>query len=376
MRSLVFLLVFLSFFSAAQESFTVYVTRHADKNSGKDPSLSSHGQERAVALSRWLLRQADKPEMVFSTDYNRTRQTAEPISNALGIETQLYQPSASSELVEQLLEEKKSALVIGHSNTVPMLVYMLGGQSESISESEYGTVFALTFEGEDVSTKKSKIVTPVDPQVSDFELDTNRLIIGKRRFDVFRAGELVGYNIHELSVTEEALELTIMQVESTNHISKFWLSEKDLSPLKFVKSGVDERNTDIALNFNQGTVTGHIEAARALYKQQGREQVLKQYTPPVFLLGTLAYVIPAIGLDNLPLNLNVYDPVNSEIKLAQLSVQREVAMTLNNTSHIVNVVTVRGVGQLRKFYFGPRVNNLIGFEIPATQTLFYQVSRL
>lgn len=104
----------------------VFLVRHAEKEGGgRDPQLSAAGAARAQALAN-LLRDAGV-EQVHTTNFLRTRQTAEPVASLLGVEPQLYDPRDLAGLAERLQSVGGRHLVVGHSNTTPDLVKRLGG---------------------------------------------------------------------------------------------------------------------------------------------------------------------------------------------------------------------------------------------------------
>ena len=123
---------------------TIYVVRHAEKKSGTNPSLSDEGIRRVGRLSA-MLRDAGL-DRVYSTDYKRTLETADPLAAASGVEVQKYDPGNSSGLAAQLksIAEMNAALVVGHSNTVPAILTALGIETEMvIDESEYDHLFII-----------------------------------------------------------------------------------------------------------------------------------------------------------------------------------------------------------------------------------------
>ncbi|MEL6538878.1 MAG: hypothetical protein AAFQ98_25910, partial [Bacteroidota bacterium] len=82
---------------------------------------------------------------VHSTDYGRTRETAMPTSHRLGLETALYDPRDLPTFAQQLLAAGGKHLVVGHSNTTPQLVQLLGGEpGTDIHEEEYDRLYILT----------------------------------------------------------------------------------------------------------------------------------------------------------------------------------------------------------------------------------------
>jgi len=123
---------------AARAQTIIYLVRHAEPTlpamgSGADPHLNLAGTERAHAL-RHLLEQAGITE-IFSTDYNRTKETVGPVADALGLKVEIYDPRAPEKLVDRLEHTPGRFLVAGHSNTTPQLVSLLGGDpGEPIDE--------------------------------------------------------------------------------------------------------------------------------------------------------------------------------------------------------------------------------------------------
>ena len=127
---------------AARAQTVIYLVRHAEptlpamggEGASKDPHLNLAGQERAHAL-RHVLEQAGITG-IFSTDYNRTRETVTPLADALGLKVEIYDPRAPETLVDRLKHTPGRFLVAGHSNTTPALVKLLGGDpGEPINES-------------------------------------------------------------------------------------------------------------------------------------------------------------------------------------------------------------------------------------------------
>ena len=78
-------------------SHTYYIVRHAEKiktlgeniiAKGTDPELSKTGKMRAQKLKEILLNK--KIKYIFSTNTIRTMTTAKPLSDAIGVNTALY----------------------------------------------------------------------------------------------------------------------------------------------------------------------------------------------------------------------------------------------------------------------------------------------
>lgn len=108
--------------AAAQAPLVLYAVRHAEKGSdGRDPELTPEGKARAEALARLLTHV--KLDAVYSTDTKRTRGTAAPAAAGHGVEIQSYAPGR---LAKALAAQGGTALVVGHSNTVPALLKAFG----------------------------------------------------------------------------------------------------------------------------------------------------------------------------------------------------------------------------------------------------------
>ncbi|MBT8231859.1 MAG: histidine phosphatase family protein [Saprospiraceae bacterium] len=142
--------LFVSFFFACKcdtgESTIIYLVRHAEKV-GKLDSLSEKGVQRTKDLKN-TMGQANL-DAVFSTKYERTMNTAQPISKALGLTTINYDPSKLTDLVELVKNEYqgKRILIVGHSNTTPSLanLFVPGAELPNISESEYDKLYNIIY---------------------------------------------------------------------------------------------------------------------------------------------------------------------------------------------------------------------------------------
>ncbi len=123
----------------------VYVTRHGEKAEGKDPDLTAQGQARARGVAH-LLRKAGIKQ-IFSTATKRTQQTAQPLSAQLNLPVQAYDPAKPTVLVERIRALKEPTLLVGHSNTVPELVKLLGGGVVApIGDDEFDRLYQLVIE--------------------------------------------------------------------------------------------------------------------------------------------------------------------------------------------------------------------------------------
>lgn len=111
--------------NSPDDSYTLYLVRHAEKqiDGGNDPLLTRAGITRSVQLANWF--QGKDIRNIWSSDYNRSRDTAGPLVSATGLELSLYDPRDLPALATRLLDERRNAVVVGHSNTTPQLARLL-----------------------------------------------------------------------------------------------------------------------------------------------------------------------------------------------------------------------------------------------------------
>ena len=100
---------------------TYYLIRHAEKDrsnpSEKDPKLTEEGKKRA---ENWKKVLEEVPfDMIYSTKFNRTKETAEPIAKAKNLEVEFYDSEDMYNLEFQQKTKGKTVLIVGHSNTTP-----------------------------------------------------------------------------------------------------------------------------------------------------------------------------------------------------------------------------------------------------------------
>ncbi|AMC10067.1 hypothetical protein Lupro_01820 [Lutibacter profundi] len=142
MKYYFFLLLIIINLSAAKsqekkgEVTTYYLIRHAEKdrtnNLNKDPNLTEKGRKRA---KKWSVVFKNIPfDLIYSTNYNRTKQTAKPTANCKNLEIQYYNPKNLYNEKFKLKTTGKTVLVVGHSNTTPQFV------NKIIEEEKYANI--------------------------------------------------------------------------------------------------------------------------------------------------------------------------------------------------------------------------------------------
>lgn len=113
--------------ATGEPALTVFLVRHSEKEPGREPGLTPEGKARARSLAQLL--SSVQLDAVYATDYRRTRQTAKPSADQQGLPVSLYPPGKLKQFAEQLKMRGGQVLVVGHSNTTPQLVSLLGGEA-------------------------------------------------------------------------------------------------------------------------------------------------------------------------------------------------------------------------------------------------------
>src|SRR5688500_7347385 len=119
------------------------LVRHAEKAAqpASDPPLSPEGEARALAL-REVAKDAGV-NAIITTQYLRTRATAEPVARAAGITAEVIpaQGSAHAQGVADAIRQRfagRTVLVVGHSNTISAIAGALGvPRPPDLCDSEY-----------------------------------------------------------------------------------------------------------------------------------------------------------------------------------------------------------------------------------------------
>jgi len=129
----------------------VFIVRHAEradagmaaaKMAGADPELSDAGKARAAALAA-LLKDA-KISAIFTTEYKRTRDTAQPLAAATGIAAAAVDSKDAAGLIDKVKASAGNVLVVGHSNTVPEIIKALGvSETVAIPDDQFDNLFVV-----------------------------------------------------------------------------------------------------------------------------------------------------------------------------------------------------------------------------------------
>jgi broad specificity phosphatase PhoE len=154
-KNVIFSIIFLFFLTSILQASTlpdeeksltiIFLVRHAEKaqDGNSDPPLTSRGKARAQELA-YILKHVPL-EAVYSTPSKRTQQTALPTAEAHNLQVNSYKPGEEESFLKNILSKHagENVLIIGHSNTVPVLANHLSGSTQfpPLDESTYDNIF-------------------------------------------------------------------------------------------------------------------------------------------------------------------------------------------------------------------------------------------
>lgn len=135
----------------------VYIVRHAEKEPipadapEADPPLSADGQVRALGLAQDI--PVREIEAVYVTNTRRCRDTASAVLAVNGLGPTIYPPKDVRGLGDRIRKRRgQSVLVVGHSNTIPLLIAELGVETPVvISDDQYGDLWVVTLTGNEAT---------------------------------------------------------------------------------------------------------------------------------------------------------------------------------------------------------------------------------
>lgn len=210
------------------EETLLLLARHAEKASESgNPDLTTRGLQRAAALAdiaaEWNV------GGVYSTDFCRTAQTAQPTaarlhmpivvqstgSSVAGLEgctPEISSPlfyldpelSDTPDLLSWILEQHAggAVLIVGHSNTVPQMLARLGVGAFQIADDQYDRLFMVTHD----STQGARVVETSYGEVSageEMPAAVDRLPIVDRAI-AFHGGEIYSASLTRLNISSRS----------------------------------------------------------------------------------------------------------------------------------------------------------------------------
>ena len=157
---------------------TLFLLRHA-KSSWKDESLpdferplNRRGKQAAERIGRYLKHELIVPEIVLSSPAVRTRETTERVAKAakwtpeILFDQRIYEAGGLQllEVVSQIENERKTALLVGHNPGIEELLMLLTGESKHIPTGTFMQIDLKTSKWTNAADKRAKLAWLVKPR--------------------------------------------------------------------------------------------------------------------------------------------------------------------------------------------------------------------
>ncbi|MDO6675683.1 histidine phosphatase family protein [Tenacibaculum sp. 1B UA] len=154
------ILAFSTLISCSQKEVntTYYLIRHAEKDrtdqKNKNPNLNDIGQQRAEKWKKYF--EDIHLDAIYSTNYNRTIQTATPVAKSKKLEITIYDPNKVYDDNFKKNTKGKSVLIVGHSNTTPSFANKILNikKYEQMDENDNSSVFVISVK---ISSDKKEV---------------------------------------------------------------------------------------------------------------------------------------------------------------------------------------------------------------------------
>jgi len=153
-KKIVVALLLMGQLGLAQEITTYYLIRHAEKErsdpANRDPHLTQVGLARA---ENWAKIFKEVPfDIVYTTPYYRTKETAQPTAISKQLAVELYDPRDLYNVSFKAQNKGKIVLVVGHSNTTPALANKILGSEKyaQIDDRINGNLYLLSVSAQEV----------------------------------------------------------------------------------------------------------------------------------------------------------------------------------------------------------------------------------
>ena len=127
---------------------TYYLIRHAEKDrsdaNNNDPKLTETGLKRAKKWTKIF--ENISFDAVYSTNYQRTLETAQPTASAKNLSVIIFSPDTLDMKAFYEDTKGKTILIVGHSNTTPFFANALVGEKvyDTMDDKNNGGLYVVT----------------------------------------------------------------------------------------------------------------------------------------------------------------------------------------------------------------------------------------
>jgi 2,3-bisphosphoglycerate-dependent phosphoglycerate mutase len=132
---------------ALKSSGHIFVVRHSERESEDADALSTQGKARATCLASTL--KDANIKTIITSQFNRTQQTAAPTAEEFKSQVITFKADDYPSILNKAQDAtaKGDVLIVGHSNTVPQMVEMLGRVPIAMNGNDYDKLFVIDSSG-------------------------------------------------------------------------------------------------------------------------------------------------------------------------------------------------------------------------------------
>lgn len=125
----------------------IFVVRHGERVSETADELSAQGKARAACLATTL--KDSKIAAVIVSPTNRAQQTGEPTAVEFKVPSKSVKADDYAAIAAAAKDSARTGdvLIVGHSNTVPLIVKAIGNVDVVVGSSEYDKLFIIDSAG-------------------------------------------------------------------------------------------------------------------------------------------------------------------------------------------------------------------------------------
>lgn len=126
----------------------IYLVRHAEKQTGKNPELTAQGHRRATNYAEFFSKLPI--DTLYASHFKRNQQTVAPIAKQLKLKVLAFDPHQQKKFAQQLKAETGNVLIVAHNNLTEIIAALGGKVDSKIDHEDYRRVYQLILQGDKV----------------------------------------------------------------------------------------------------------------------------------------------------------------------------------------------------------------------------------
>lgn len=369
MKNTAITIVLLLLIAAATDAqaITVYLFRHAEKQTvaagGDDPALTSAGIERAET-ARVILHDIDFTT-IYSSNYRRTMQTAEIIRGTRSGAIEHYDPRQLAEFAEKIKNAPADSvlLVVGHSNTTPMLTHLLSGQPVSaIDESVYHHLYRVGINAGAAASLDLLSVPPLsnNAPLQALPLDAGRINEGEQTYRMSLGDQPVGESTWSYRIADDATHGPVVMLKEVTKLPEHQVDTqidvmlaRDSLQLLGIHAGGPMFGQDSAIqaSFTQDGISGSSLFPRQPFEAQGELDLEQSVNAPYFERTAAIMLVAAVtALPDDAFSFRWFNTYNNEFRRIQVEHIGAESVTVPAGTFEADLIRYQGGSPSQVFY--------------------------